>query len=170
MAGISRFHWISHLITDKLEFDADYETPCLDEKGNFIEQNIYMPLYDKPITEILIVRLYLNVKYLTTIKNTEKCEGCKCCLNDGRIEINIMDGPENVNGILCENDKCTLICRWMMKKHEWLVQELRALNEYLYSVNNPLIQTKIKLEIICKNDMKLDADLFDDVSAFLKVE
>ena len=57
-----------------------------------------------------------------------------------------------------------------MKKHEWLVQELRALNEYLYSVNNPLIQTKIKLEIICKNDMKLDADLFDDVSAFLKVE
>ena len=170
MAGISRFHWISHLITDKLEFDADYETPCLDEKGNFIEQNIYMPLYDKPITEILIVRLYLNVKYLTTIKNTEKCEGCNCCLNDGRIEINIMDGPENVNGIQCENDKCTLICRWMMKKHEWLVQELRALNEYLYSVNNPLIQTKIKLEIICKNDMKLDADLFDDVSAFLKVE
>ena len=170
MAGISRFHWISHLITDKLEFDADYETPCLDEKGNFIEQNIYMPLYDKPITEILIVRLYLNVKYLTTIKNTEKCEGCKCCLNDGRIEINIMDGPENVNDIQCENDKCTLICRWMMKKHEWLVQELRALNEYLYSVNNPLIQTKIKLEIICKNDMKLDADLFDDVSAFLKVE
>ena len=58
----------------------------------------------------------------------------------------------------------------MMKKYEWLIKELRALKEYLFSVNNSLISTQIEMQIICKNDMKQDADLFVDVSHFLKVE
>lgn len=162
LSDISRFHWISHLITDKLEFDADYETHILDTNG--------VDLYDKPITEKLIVRLYLNVKYLTTVTKQNQCEGCECSLEDGNIHIRIIGGPEKDIDLVCKSEKCTLMCFWMMKKHEWLIKELRALKEYLFSVNNSLISTQIEMQIICKNDMKLDADLFDDVSHFLKVE
>ncbi len=49
-----------------------------------------------------------------------------------------------------------------------MVQEFIALNEYLYSVNNPLIQTKIKFQLYFSNDMDLDTDLFDSVVAYLE--
>lgn len=48
------------------------------------------------------------------------------------------------------------------------MQEFIALNEYLYSVNNPLIQTKIKFQLYFSNDMDLDTDLFDSVVAYLE--
>ena len=58
----------------------------------------------------------------------------------------------------------------MMKKHEWLIPELKALNDYLFSVNNSLIQTCIKVRINYADDMKLDADLFDSVVEYLQEE
>lgn len=58
----------------------------------------------------------------------------------------------------------------MMKKHEWLIPELKALNDYLFSVNNSLIQTRIKVRINYADDMKLDADLFDSVVEYLQEE
>lgn len=44
----SKFHWISHLVTDKLELDAEY----LHDKK--------VDLCKKPITEILIVHIALE--------------------------------------------------------------------------------------------------------------
>lgn len=54
-----------------------------------------------------------------------------------------------------------------MLKHEWMVNELIALKEYLYSVNNSLIRTKIKFQLYFSNEMDLDADLFDCVVEYL---
>ena len=55
----------------------------------------------------------------------------------------------------------------MMKKHEWLVPELVALNDYLFSVNNSLIKTRINFNIYYNNDMSLDPDMFDYVQKYL---
>lgn len=152
MPTVSKFHWISHLVTDKLEFDADYEP--IKEVG----------LTDKPIEETLIVKLSLNVKYLTTLENKNACKGCSCALNDEYLDIDIKENDE----VICNIERCTLLCRWMMKKHEWMVHELIALNKYLYSVNSTLIRTKIKLRLHFSNDMDLDADLFDSVVDYLE--
>lgn len=149
----SQFHWISHLVTDKLVFDADYETS---EDNN-------IRLDGCPIIETLIVKLYLNVKYLTSREKQKSCEGCLCSLKDDHIDIDIV----NKRSVSCERERCTLLCRWMMQKHGWMVNELIALKEYLYSVNNSLIRTKIKFQLYFSNEMDLDADLFDCVVEYL---
>lgn len=149
----SQFHWISHLVTDKLVFDADYETS---EDNN-------IRLDGCPITETLIVKLYLNVKYLTSREKQKSCKGCLCSLKDDHIDIDIV----NKRNVYCERERCTLLCRWMMQKHGWMVNELIALKEYLYSVNNSLIRTKIKFQLYFSNEMDLDADLFDCVVEYL---
>ena len=149
----SQFHWISHLVTDKLVFDADYETS--DDNNSRLDSC--------PITETLIVKLYLNVKYLTSREKKKSCEGCLCSLKDDHIDIDIV----NKRNVSCKRERCTLLCRWMMLKHEWMVNELIALKEYLYSVNNSLIRTKIKFQLYFSNEMDLDADLFDYVVEYL---
>lgn len=149
----SQFHWISHLVTDKLVFDADYETS--DDNNSRLDSC--------PITETLIVKLYLNVKYLTSREKKKSCEGCLCSLKDDHIDIDIV----NKRNVSCKRERCTLLCRWMMLKHEWMVNELIALKEYLYSVNNSLVRTKIKFQLYFSNEMDLDADLFDCVVEYL---
>lgn len=57
----------------------------------------------------------------------------------------------------------------MTKKHEWLIQELIALNEYLFSVDNQMFKTRINLNIYYRNDMKLDPDMFDCVLEYLGI-
>lgn len=153
MPIVSRFHWISHLVTDKIEFDADYEQ--IENVG----------LSEKPIKEIIKVKLFLNVKYLTSNMNFIECKGCSCSLKENYLDIDI---DRNLTKI-CSAERCTLLCRWMMKKHEWMVHELVALNQYLFSVNNSLIRTDVKLQFHFSNDMDLDADLFDSVVEYLGV-
>lgn len=150
LSKTSRFHWISHLVTDTIVLDVDY---IVDDKTD---------MGDKPITEVINLELHLNFKQLTVADKPMKCEGCKLVKTDkkDRLLIRIMDGEK------CE-EECTVLCCWMMKKHEWLVKELIALNDYLYSVNNSLYKTKINFIICYRDDMKLDADMFDCVQEYL---
>lgn len=150
----SKFHWISHLVTDKLELDAEYQH---DKKAD---------LCKKPITETLIVTLHLNVKNLTASKRVTRCDNCQSHLEKGYIDVDIMGDSEYECST--NSNECTLLCWWMMKKHEWLIPELKALNDYLFSVNNSLIRTAIKLRICYDDAMKLDADLLDSVFEYLQ--
>ena len=88
-------------------------------------------------------------------------------MNHGYINIEIKSG--NIPIKECSQNSCTILCRWMMKKHEWLIQELVALNDYLFSVNNSLIKTKINFNIHYRNEMTLDPDMFDYIQEFLKI-
>ena len=56
----------------------------------------------------------------------------------------------------------------MMRKHDWLIKELIALNDYLYSVNNSLFKTNINFIIYYRDEIRLDADMFDSVQDFLE--
>lgn len=56
----------------------------------------------------------------------------------------------------------------MIKKHEWLIPEFKALNDYLFSVNNSLVRTAIMLRICYDDAMKLDTDLLDSVFEYLQ--
>jgi hypothetical protein len=69
----------------------------------------------------------------------------------------------------CNEENCMMLCYWMMKKHNWLIRELSALNDYLFSVNNSLFKTKINFIVRYSDEMRLDADMFDSVQEYLGV-
>lgn len=153
----SKFHWISHLVTDRLELKTVYKADEDEEKK----------LDEKPISEDINLNLYLNVKQLTSATKNNKCESCQCNMKDGSISIEIKSGSKPREK--CHQDACSVLCRWMMKKHEWLIPELVALNDYLFSVNNSLIKTRINFNIHYRGDMGLDPDMFDYVQEYLEV-
>ena len=157
LSKTSKFHWISHLVTDKIVLKTDYTTDENAEMG------------DKPITEEINIELHLNVKQLTVSKNTKKCNGCKLEESEKKedcLHIRIVGGLDSSDE--CPEECCTVLCRWMMRKHDWLIKELIALNDYLYSVNNTLFKTNINFVIYYRDDMRLDADMFDSVQEFLE--
>lgn len=153
----SKFHWISHLVTDKIELKTIYNADEDEEKK----------LDEKPISEDINLDLYLNVKQLTSTTKKNKCESCLCNMKDDIINIEIKKGSKPREE--CNQESCTILCRWMMKKHEWLIPELVALNDYLFSVNNSLIKTRINFNIHYRSDMTLDPDMFDYVQEYLGV-
>ena len=150
----SKFHWISHLVSDKIELDTVYRV----NEGKMNE---------KPILEDINLNLYLNLKQLSSVSKKNKCESCQCNIKDGFINIEIKSASRPVEK--CNRDSCTLLCRWMMQKHEWLIPELVALNDYLFSVNNSLIMTKINFNIHYTDDMCLEPDMFHYVQEYLRV-
>lgn len=154
LSSISKFHWISHLVTDRIELDTSYNT---DENKN---------INDKPITEDINFNLYLNVKYLTSTENKNGCECRQCRLEQDKVSLEIKcNHPFKKT---CDVQNCVFLCRWMMDKHEWLIQELAELNDYLFSVNNSLIRTNIHFNICYRDDMRFDADMFDYVRNYLE--
>jgi len=153
----SKFHWISHLVTDRMDLRTTYKVHK-EEDGELAE---------KRITETINFDLHLNFQQLTTVMNTKKCKCCECVLEDHCIKINILKSRKPYK--TCDEDSCTILCLWMTKKHEWLIQELIALNEYLFSVDNSMFNTCINLNIYYRNDMKLDPDMFDSVQEFLGI-
>lgn len=148
LSEISRFHWISHLVTDEIVVRASYRA---DTKN-------------KVILETLEFDLKLNIKASVHFENKNKCQGCdlvshSVSANSSIITINILDDEH----AKCSNEYCPLVCKWMMKKHFWLINELCALKEYLSMVNIPLIRTALQINIIGHEDFELDDDLYSTV-------
>lgn len=147
MPSLSRFHWISHLVTDSMVLEAEYETSDDTETST-------------PITEKLLFTVNLNVKYLNSTKKGKKCDRWKCQNENNSFKIEISD-----NG--CQQTYCPFLCHWMVKKHEWLLPELSILLEYLKKVNNTMIKTEISFIIRYRDEEVLDSDMFDYVSELI---
>lgn len=163
MSKTSRFHWISHLITDEIQLTAKYD---VDEKKR---------LNDKPIGEHLNFDLYLNFKYLPTsdLKPEDKCEKCKMVFTEGKKNEPIPSEEyakskcmSLIIGSTCA-ESCPFLCRWVIAKHGWLVNELAELQNYLFAVNTSLIHTDIRLNLFYRDEYNLDADMLDYVKEYL---
>ena len=157
LSSTSQFHWISHLVTDKIELKTNYTT----DEG--------LGLGDKPITEEINIELYLNVKQLTVAGKHRKCENCQLVKKGEEDSLIIKINGNRDLPFICEEKECTVLCYWMMQKHDWLVKELVSLHDYLYSVNNSLFRTNINFVIHYSDEMRLDADMFDSVQEYLGV-
>jgi hypothetical protein len=143
-------------VTDKIELNTNYITDDKAEMGN------------KPITEEINLILHLNFKQMTVAGKKRKCEGCQLEKKDGDdcLTIRVLGGNHSLED--CTEKECMVLCYWMMQKHEWLVKELIALNDYLYTVNNSLFNTKINFIIRYRDEMRLDADMLDSVQDYLE--
>lgn len=153
----SRFHWISHLVTDKIELKTEYAVAERGEDGKLPEH---------PIEETINLNLYLNFKQQTALDFNNHCRGCQCVYGQNSIQIEIKGEEKPIYHC---NENCTVLCYWMMKKHEYLIHELVALQDYLNSVNNSLIHSRIYLNINFKDEMKLDPDMFAHVQEYLEI-
>ncbi len=159
MDPTSKFHWISHLVTDRMDFMTDYE-PKDGENGQ------------KHITETLNIDLKLNVRDLTPEENTAKCESCQCCpdLSNNRISVLIMDGrngEKEAPNHRCDCPQCLFLCKWMMHKHSWLIKELVALKSYLNPNNRTMFKTEIKFNILYSDTMPHNQALGDNIRKYL---
>lgn len=163
MGEVSKFHWISHLITDEIQLTARY--PVVDR-----------PLNQRPITEVLNFDLYLNVKYMFALSRGSKCRKCfKAKKADWAKPAEEYKKSECITLKIEESSLdwqptrlCPFMCRWVLKKHGWLINELFELKKYLYSVNNSLISTEINVNIFFRDEYNLDADLIDSVKDYLE--
>ena len=173
MSLVSRYHWISHLITDKYELDVDY---------NIIDNN---SLTDKPIIEHIYIDIFLNTEILRNLStNKECCNGINATFQEYAknkvpcdskkypcIEFSLIDNKKKCNSKLCnkfENyHQCPFLCLWMSDKHSWLLTELGKLEEYLNSVNSRLISSIISVRFFYNNNNELDSEFYDDVKNYL---
>ena len=154
----SRFHWISHLVTDKIELETKYEVA---------ERKEGEELPEHPIKEIINVNLYLNFKQQTELSTKNHCQGCQCSYEKDCIRIEIKGDEKPVYHC---SEQCSVLCYWMAKKHEYLINELVVLQDYLNTVNNSLIKSQIVFNIHFKDDMKLDPDMFEYVQEYLCID
>lgn len=168
----SQFHWISHLITDEITVSPTFRA----------EGQTQQPINERYIVEMLNFNLCLNVKYITNVE-TKFCKNCRMERPLDRNIVTLLDDYGNYEGMMVklfnygngyeatpsgEACPCTILCKWVMKKHEWLVKELIMLNKYLFSVNNHWFKTEIRLNILYRDDYNLDPDLYDSVQDYLQ--
>lgn len=193
LSSISRFHWISHLITDEIKLIPKYSL----EKRNIPKEkllgkdNSIYPPYAYYIKENLRFYIILNVKSLEPIDigpNNFMCKGwCKGSYDDSvcpsrykgydgitiifpDFDTNVTYGKENNIESKCAQKYCPMICYWMVKKHEWVFKELVKLKKYLNVINHHPFETDIEVNILFKNLYNIENYLYDDVRRFLKGE
>lgn len=168
LSEVSKFHWISHLVTDKANIRATYQ---------------YDPekrLWEYPLTETIHIDLFLNVSYTAAI---DRKSGCRFCVAQywnsvSNIGIDEIDWKDyEVMQIKIKNDEycdaykkksCPIICAWMQKKNGYLALELNHLGNYLNKVNTRLFTTEFEIDLIFDDTHKLDSDMFDSVHDYLR--
>lgn len=173
MSPVSRYHWISHLITDRYELDVDFNV----SKGK--------KLTDCPIRENIHLDIFLNSEILYQERNPRgPCRGIRPSIGlrkqnrflDKGLERNCLEFQVGIDDSLCESNHCKdhgdkrlcpFICLWMSDKHWWLFSELGKLKHYLNSVNSKLIKSNIDVRFFFDNCRKLDSEFFDDVKSHL---
>lgn len=173
MSSVSRYHWISHLITERYELDVDYVT--INEKD----------LTDQPIHELIYLDIFLNAEILANMEvHKKRCTGFQAELTKHKknkipkddIEYECIEFKVGKDDVFCNSSmciqnegsrSCPFLCLWMSDRHWWLFSELGKLKHYLNSVNSKLIKSDIFVRFFYNNNHKLDSEFFDDVKNYL---
>lgn len=143
----SQFQWISHLAIDKCTIETEFnlQKKIIDKENDELE-----------IAEKVVFTIYLNTRILTSIDNANCKKGLICKVSKDCIEIKL----ENET---CHN--CNFMSKWMMKKHEYLFDELISLQTYLdRNSNNSVFKTSFKVNLNMKNTNKLSSEFIDVVN------
>lgn len=171
---VSRYHWISHLITERYELDVDYV--AVNDKT----------LTDQPIREQICLDIFLNAEILANMEvHKDRCRGFQAELTKHQkhkipmentdyecIEFKVGKGDDFCNSDMCiqngDSRSCPFLCLWLSDRHWWLFSELGKLKHYLDSVNSRLIKSDISVRFFYNNKHQLDPEFFDDVKNHLK--
>lgn len=129
----SRFHWLSHLITDGCQLETYYNESS---KGKLF-------LGENSITEKVVLTINVFLSQTTKVNKIEKCRNVK------KIEL---DEKSNIKYILdnngtCAHRRCNYLCKWFSIKNNYLFDELANLKHYLNSIIENYYRFDIEIHI-----------------------
>ena len=158
MSKTSQFHWISHYVTDKCELKADFKIIPPTKTDYWLRCGV--------ISESIGFDLYLNTKQLTsTSKSNCRCKKYASCSQNQ--EDNVLSIRVGKDDRECDAKDCSLLCKWMTTKHEYLFSEIHELVKYLDTVNHGLFITEITVNLYYGNKRILEPKLLDSVIEYL---
>ncbi|WP_059026802.1 HD domain-containing protein [Gabonibacter massiliensis] len=154
MPSESKFHWISHLVTDKCEIKSNYyHNPS----------NVNKYCQNGSVVEEFIVELTLNMKRLQNVNTINRCSYMSCQLDktNQKLEIEIHEDSTKQEFENCSN--CYFLCKWMRVKNQYLFDELYDLQRYLNRNINNLFKSKIKVVLNYEDLNSISAEYIDIV-------
>ncbi len=134
MNPVSRFHWLSHLLTGNLSIEAKYSLNSDLAKA----KNTY--LQDGVITQQLIIRADLLLSQQTPEIKKGACVAQMEMFPNGK-GIRLHCGGTKS----CDQKKCPFICKWFFQKNEFLLPELNALADYLKRLPDQFFKTEVSI-------------------------
>ncbi len=156
MPQTSQYHWVTHAAIDRFKISSSYE--FIGVKSSEIDRFNTL-LKKENLIENIIVEIFINASNLTKIESLN-CEDARATLTESGDEILIEIGK----GKKCDSGQCNFLCKWMLKKNEYLLKELNALQLYLDRNTNNIFTTKINIKLNFSKSTPLLGDHFDIVS------
>lgn len=163
----SRFHWISHLITDSCHIEAKYIVG--DNDIGLSDGDSYLG------KGRIIEKLILTVGVLMEQTTATKKSFCNYVKNS---ELSFDSGNRSDNqaiikitcdrGYQCEGDTCNFLCKWFVTKNYYLLEELSALKEYLNSISENYFTSEVEIVIkVCANTY-IPNEVFDYLRSYIE--
>lgn len=153
---LSRFHWISHLLTDGYTLEAEYEA-----SNSNSNEKIGEILSNGSITEKIILKVEVLMNQTTEVEKKEKCK----FIDRSEFAHDVGEHPKillccDINRI-CNNKKCNFMCKWFVAKNYFLFQELSALKEYLQKIEDNFFAPEIIIYVSSISSTEIPNDIFD---------
>lgn len=156
LGEVSRFHWISHLITDGCTIATKYypAEENATEKGETLLKN-------GCITEKLILTVDVLMSQTTPIHNRAACQGIQKSElingSNGQPCIRLVcDGSDT-----CKEKTCSFLCKWFTLKNDYLLKEFGQLKQYLSSLPDLFFRPEIEICVKVIADQEIPNDIFD---------
>jgi hypothetical protein len=170
----SRFHWLSHSITNEYRVETSYRiiNKELSDKGLFMDHNI---------CEKIIITVPVNLFQFTKCEKPQftdypsfyvsKLEKNQIEISFNTLRNNCSSCSENkkcnqLNGSQ-ESENCVFLFKWFSIKNKFLIKEFFALQEYLQSIPNNMFLTKIIIRVKSENPEVLDKKQFSYLKSYV---
>ncbi len=151
MGEVSRFHWLSHMVTKGYKLDVQYDL----KKG--IKENY---LSKESIVETIQLIVYVDLPQFTKVRSPECKEMNLIKTNNDEIVLEC--------GTKCQGKiGCNFLCKWFASKNNYLFTELDALRNYLNSVPDNYFDTRIEVLVKTTDKNILDAEQFSYLAEYV---
>lgn len=158
---VSRFHWISHLLTDGYTLKVEYQNqPTSSSNTSFIAR--------KNIVEKITLTIDVLISQTTAVPRSTKCNHVatsKFSFEDNGHATIILKCDK---GKVCKSDKCNFLCKWFTRKNEYLIEEITALQEYLNSIDDNFYHTEFEIRVKVISNNNIPNEVFDYLHEYLK--
>lgn len=158
---VSRFHWISHLITDACHISVSHlPGPKTGGSKSFLHQGA--------IIENLEITVDVRMSQTTAVKGMQ----CKYVSDSSWHTAGPGEnGPKIAitcdQGKCCNSPQCIFLCKWFALKNEYLLKELAALKTYLNSVPDYFFASEAKVNVKVISNTGISNDIFDYLRAYV---
>ena len=159
---VSRFHWISHLITDGYSLDTKYIPVEMSEAstvGGFLKK--------RSIVEKLVLTVDVLMSQTTEVANAKKCnfisDSAFDSREDGKTTIRIVCDKDST----CKNQQCNFLCKWFVTKNNYLFEELGALKQYLNNIEDNFFAAEMEVKIRVVANTDIPNEVFDYLKEYV---